>query len=309
VGASQLRRLLIRMPERIILSVDAGATHCRLQFFAFRQDQLEALSPPTKFSWDFTSLAGCEEFRNAAVDTQLGSSEQRAGQQQIEQLSEHITGQWAGLRSSQFSCILAWPGIKNAAADSVIRCANGPRIMLLTQRLKAHLDERLNPKADCIVYPLVSDGTMAGWGEWSHPQGGFFQMDNGYLMMAGTGLAEAFLVDGQLLGRLDLGLPGAFDLHRGDRSYEQCLNGRAWSEDSAQELEDSLIDWLALRRQHFVDRQLDTPQRLVLGGRASQHRLNPSTLENLKAQGWEAAFSQLQDPALWGAAYYVAKTS
>lgn len=309
MGAGQLRRLLIRMPERIILSVDAGATHCRLQFFAFRQDFLEALSPASKFAWDFSSLGDCDEFRNAAVDSDLSSSEQRAGQQQLKQLSEQILEQWTGLTNSQFSCIVAWPGIKNAEADSVIRCANGPRIFELTQRLKVLLDQRLNPKADCSVYPLVSDGTMAGWGEWSHPQGGFFQLRSGYLMMAGTGLAEAFLLDGQILGRIDLGLPGAFDLFREQRNFEQCLNGRAWSQDSARELEDSLVDWLALRRQHFVERQLDPPQRLVLGGRASQQRLNRSTLEKLQAQGWEVAFSQLEDPALWGAAYFVAKTT
>lgn len=309
MGAGQLRRLLNGMPERIILSVDAGATHCRLQFFAFRQDCLEALTSASKFAWDFSPLTSSDDFRNAALDTELSNSEQQAGQLQIEQLSNQIVSHWPGLESTQFTCILAWPGIKNLAADSVVRCANGPRIMSLTQRIKARLYDRLNPEAECSVYPLVSDGTMAGWGEWSHPQGGFFQMDSGYLMMAGTGLAEAFLIDRQLLGRLDLGLPGAFDLFRKERSFEQCLNGRAWSEDNAPELEGSLTAWLALRRQHFLERQLNPPQRLVLGGRASPQKMSGSTLKTLRAQGWEVVFSQLEDPALWGAAYFAARTS
>ncbi len=300
------------MPERIILSVDAGATHCRLQLFAFMAKQLKALGPAAKFGWDFSSLVSQTKFRNSPIDSELSGLEQHAGELQIGQLVNQIVGYFQATgpaTGSRLTCILAWPGIKNATADSIIRCANGARIENLTGRVQAELCASLNHLASVIVLPLVSDGTMAGWGEWSHPEGGLYQQSHGYLMMAGTGLAEAFVISGQVWGRIDLKLPGAFDIPRGVHSFEHSLNGRAWSEDSSEQISSAVVDWMALRREHFVERNLPQPQRLVLGGRSSAQLLSPLAIQDLQRLGYQAVFSRLQDPALWGAAYFASQAS
>lgn len=279
--------------EGFVFGVDAGGTNCRVQ--CFDCSSLEPVGQPIKFAWDFSRIFG--EYRGLSLDSVLTEAELEAGSRQIDALAKAVATIWAQVNQGGGrapAICLAWPGQKCPAAHSIVRCSNAPRISDFVPRLQREV-ERFGGVSPHIL-PLQSDGFMAGLAEFRHPQGALLGLEQGYYLMPGTGLAEAFVVDGQIRSRHELGLAGPFELeYQPGQLYEQLLKASAWRD--APRLGPVLQSWLQLRSD-----QCPRPwQAVALGGRATSGNAWESQLP------FSLRWSQLVDPALWGCAHFATR--
>lgn len=93
---------------------------------------------------------------------------------------------------------IGMPGIKSADERGIVMINNGPRmpdfLNALTQRLQDTGVELMQP-----IRRIGDDGAYCGVGE-AHAEGGLFRdIQNGYYIGGGTGLAECLLIDGKVV--------------------------------------------------------------------------------------------------------------
>jgi hypothetical protein len=101
---------------------------------------------------------------------------------------------------------VCWPGLKTADGRGILVAKNGPRCV----DLLAELEAALVAEGVALAAPLpalMSDGLACGLGERLAAAGALRDVQQAWYFGGGTGLAEAVLVDGQVLTVDQLG-PG-----------------------------------------------------------------------------------------------------
>jgi hypothetical protein len=265
------------------------------------------------------------------------AAERPASADELQRAHEWVAGATQavlGAAGPGFGVLLgvAMPGLKTVDGRGIAWARNGPRVPDLLDRLEQEL-------ARCgvdLAWPaagLYSDGDCCGWGERHAVGGRFAGLRNAWYLGAGTGLADAALIDGApieldaLAGRIRK----SWELEwRAGRSFEDTLSlrglnaraggaverqaetarGRVVLADAGQALAD-----LAARRAREVEALGKGPfERFVVGQRLGQlladGRLEPLraalaealVARGLPAEGWLVTSTLREAPALGAAA-------
>ena len=301
-----MQRLSYSSPPSHFVGVDAGATHVRAQAFAFSGGRLQSAGPVHKAAFPtFQAVPVVDRTGRDLEDSRwLDTVEGRAGVVRTALAAELIGQSAHGL--PRVAVAVAWPGLKCDQGDSIVYAVNGPRILRLRQGLEqALLQAGLSLVAP--LPPLQSDGDMAGWGEEAAPEGAFAGVASAYLLVAGTGLAEAFKVEGRMVSRrhfLEMAAPYAMHPTGLEGDFEKYLAASAWGQGGFGGLERQ--DRLALLRDFLTLRREQTGcDGIVLGGRFKEILL-PEEIAQLREAGLSLRLSAVSDPAMWGCAAFCA---
>lgn len=285
------------------LGLDAGATHVRAQAFVL-ESGLRPAGPVHRAKFPAYRPSGARGRPEAApwLNPDWHESEEAAAGRERADLAVELLAT-AAVGFSRVALTAAWPGLKDEAGDSIVYAVNGPRIHCLRQHLEAGLASRGVPLVTPMA-PLQSDGDMAGWGEELASEGGFRGTERAYLLLVGTGLAEAFKDGGRIVPRSSF--PGALAPYAMTApnlavDFEKILCTSAWLDG-----EDGLgrPERLGYLRA-FLELRLELApfETLVLGGRFTQI-LQRAEIDELAQAGLPVQLSRLQDPALWGCAAF-----
>lgn len=206
----------------ILLGVDGGATgiRChevrRLNSGTFETFALGAASAEA----DYPVLSG---FSPVAPDRQR--RELDAGPLQIDGVEDEQGSAWIDTAAAVIVRVasesnaervrvgIGMPGIKSDDERGIVMINNGPRMPQFLDRLT----DRLTQYGVTLEQPIRrigDDSTYCGLGE-EHAAGGLFRdVENGYYIGGGTGIAECFKIDGHVMPLNDRGCnhPRAWEL-------------------------------------------------------------------------------------------------
>ncbi len=93
---------------------------------------------------------------------------------------------------------LGMPGLKTADKRGIAVVANGPRMVNYCNQLERRLDSA-GIKLEAPIHHLGSDADYCGIGENYAADGLFSDVENGYYLGGGTGVADAMKLDGELV--------------------------------------------------------------------------------------------------------------
>lgn len=145
---------------------------------------------------------------------------------------------------------LCFPGAKTEDGRGIASARHGPALPHLLDDLEREL-ERRGVRLAAPIPPLCSDGDAAAWGEHWAAGGALAGLRNGYVVGAGTGLAEGLLLAGRPL-RMQLlrdRLAPPWELKsRSGEILDDCLSaagmqragGAAWARDLGEFLAERL---------------------------------------------------------------------
>jgi len=208
--------------EPILLGVDGGATGIRC--YEVRTTQTDGRSAyalgTAQAEMHYTRLEG---FVPVAPDVQRRQLDE--ARYQIEALEARQANAWIDTAASVIANVaeqcdvkrvrigIGMPGIKSVDERGIVMINNGPRMPDFLDALSQRLHERGVELAQPIRR-IGDDGAYCGVGE-ANAEGGLFRdIQNGYYIGGGTGLAECLLIDGAVVpmsGR-DCMIPRAWEL-------------------------------------------------------------------------------------------------
>ncbi len=198
-----------RTDDTLLIGVDGGATSVRAHEVIVEHDpdgprfSLGPASahrdyPPSSFDPIPTKT---QHEQHAAARIDPTPQERDRGKTIAETMVDCIAdvARNAAQRSPGPLCLgLGMPGLKTADHRGIAVMNNGPRIPNLLDQLEVALRE----KGVKLFYPIRrvgSDADYAGLGERFAADGSFRNIDHAYYLGGGTGLAEALLLNGELL--------------------------------------------------------------------------------------------------------------
>ncbi len=193
--------------EPLLLGVDGGATGIRCHevrcIRADGRDVYQLGAAHAEMSYPrlngFAPVAADVQRRQLDDDRlQIDAIEAQQGEAWIETTATVIArvAEQCGVRQVRIG--IGMPGIKSGDERGIVMINNGPRMPdfldALTQRLQDTGVELVQP-----IRRIGDDGAYCGIGE-AHAEGGLFRdIQNGYYIGGGTGLAECLLIDGNIV--------------------------------------------------------------------------------------------------------------
>ncbi len=234
------------MDAALTLGVDGGASGARAHVVERLSDgSLRALTPGESLDWNGERATALADML-AKLCTDHPRCEVRVG--------------------------LCFPGAKTHDGRGIASARHGPALPHLLDDLEREL-ERRGVRLATPLPPLCSDGDAAAWGEHWATGGGLAGLRNGYVVGAGTGLAEGLVLAGrpQRMQLLRDRLPPPWELKsRSGENLDDCLSasgmqragGTAWARD--------LGEFLAERLLILGSRGAGPIQRVVVGQRSGE---------------------------------------
>ncbi len=205
---------------------------------------------------------------------------------------------------------LASYGLPDVAARSIVRARHGPVLPDLMPALERALGAAVAARD---VHGLFADGLAALAGECEAPDGALSAARSGYLMHAGTGVAEALLVDGaaRTLDQMEPAWPKAWQSDLAGENVEDLFARGALERVAGDpaELDRRAIllgRWIESRRAQFVRAGVEPLERVVLCAALWTHLCAPAAralrLQSELGGALELVPSRLTQAALIGAA-------
>ena len=296
----------------LLIGVDGGASGVRAVAVAVEAGVPSPIgaAEPRAFDDGFAP-ASLERQRAEQRAPAIEPAERAAGARRIELAAESIAAVAAAHGASRARVGLCWPGAKTADGRGVLVAAHGPRITALASRLEARLVD-LGVEPAVPLGPLWSDGWCGTRGERAAEGGALRDVDCGYWLGGGSGLAEGLVLGGAqvaLAGELDW-FPRAWALtSEAGPSFEELVApgpvGRRWRGRAAVEA--------AVHPEDRAERDVEAVAALTNQG-TWLARLVFRRLEALRARGAtceravvaqrlaEVAGDARAEPFLWGTA-------
>ena len=195
----------------LLVGVDGGATSVRAHVVSVQHGLLvpAGASAAATFGTEnvavaFTAVAMQQQLaEQAAQAVQPTPAEQREAQRRA-RITAAVIAQALGELSipldkgSAVRVGVCWPGLKTADGRGIAVAKNGPRCVDLV----AELEAALVAEGVALAAPLpalMSDGLACGLGERLAAAGALRDVQQAWYFGGGTGLAEAVVVDGQVL--------------------------------------------------------------------------------------------------------------
>jgi predicted NBD/HSP70 family sugar kinase len=230
------------LPDNVVLiGVDGGASEVRAhQILVLADEEIPQLAlGPASASTCYERLAGFEPvpiaqqlvaFERQQIETR--EAEELQGELWIEAAASaiHSVASQAGARTVMLG--MCMPGLKTADRRGIAVLRNGPRMPAFAAQLERELGVE-GLRLHRPIGALVADGDACAWGERCDAHGSLLGVDNAYVLGAGTGLAEAFVLDGEIVGldALRASLAKAWQMEsRGGGSFEDRLSMRGLNE-------------------------------------------------------------------------------
>lgn len=225
-------------PENVLLiGVDGGASEVRAhQILVLGDDR------PPRIAFGPASASSCYEllsgFEPVPVAQQLLALERRRvepsekeelqGELLIEATARAILDVSAQAGERRVVIGMCMPGLKTADKRGIAVLKNGPRMPRFAEQLERELvTEGL--ELERPIVELHSDGEACAMGEECDTQGLLRDVENAYYLGAGTGLAEAFKLRGEIVGMdaLKGTLPKAWQMESSlGAGFEELLSMR-----------------------------------------------------------------------------------
>ncbi|TAJ16879.1 MAG: hypothetical protein EPO68_10340 [Planctomycetota bacterium] len=199
--------------ERVLIGLDGGATElkahevvslfgglyelgpCR-EVRAWRDDPRACFEPAPLAQQLEQQL---EQQRASLVEraSELSREERAAGDAWVELTADAIAAlaRAAGAREVELGA--CFPGLKTRDARGIAVSKNGPRIPDFAARIEAAVEAR-GVRVAAPLRALWSDGYCCGVGEEHAASGAFRGVRDAYYVGGGTGIAEAFKLDGRV---------------------------------------------------------------------------------------------------------------
>ena len=184
-----------------VIGVDLGATEVKVHEVAVDPSSgrlaLGSAAHARVHSVDpaFRPLAVEEQVRQAEGALRWADGEREAAAAWVASTADCIGAVAAELGRSEVLLGIAAPGRKSADGRGTIAVRNGPRVPDFAERLESLL--RAAGLTLVRQVKLRGDGVCGCAGESASVRGSFADVRNGYYVGGGTGLAEAWLVDGR----------------------------------------------------------------------------------------------------------------
>lgn len=206
--------------DTLLVGVDGGATGVRAHEIEIvsSTDGLQLRRGPHARSEDHVIVPGFEplppaEQRAQAAAPELSVPESAQGERWLNATARCIVRVMRACGRRRALIGVAMPGLKSADGGGITVMHHGPRIPDFCERLTRRLEAR-GVELDSPLVRLWGDGECSGIGERHAGTGNFRGQRDAYYIGGGTGLAEALLIDGEVvsLDRVESWFPKAHSL-------------------------------------------------------------------------------------------------
>lgn len=210
-------------PRPSWIGVDVGGSGARACLVALTRNGLAPLGEPVTLDWP----AGT--WRPVPLSLQLADpappiapDELEEGARRLDLLASLVDALCAG---APLPVALAFPGLRTPDGRGIAVWSNGPRLPDLLEALGRRLGSR------SITHEI--DGPAGALGELHGAGGALRDTRNAWYVAGGSGLAEAAIVDGEVVFLADTSLPQAWQLvgEPGGRTFEDLLAPRRVDEE------------------------------------------------------------------------------
>ena len=274
------------------LGVDCGATRVRAACFRESGDCLEPIGEVHERRHERAGTCLPLDLATQASQREgpvLSPNELCCGQAVVDSTCAVLRAAWDAARvapgpAAKRRIGVASFGLKDAGGRGIVVARNGPRIPGFLDAVEAQLARwglDTGPVAG-----LFSDGVCAAQAECSSKQGALRGQRTGYVLHAGTGLAEALWIDGQLhaLDAFPGMWPKAFQIERQGSNLESllALSGLGQhAQDSDWLLQRALVlAWLLGQRTRTLWEHTKAQLEVVVLGRKLWHILCPDEVRS-----------------------------